>query len=161
MVDQDGTHYLDAGDPAVGATSRARAREEELKREVLVQLDWIEGVSVSVQLPRDAAPAESAPPPVPDPSAPEAPVASASATGLEPAPPEPSIGLNQPLELDPGPADAAARPPPRRPPRSWRGRRGRGVGQDLGAGPPELLSEPAQGRALDRGLRRSRDASRA
>ena len=58
MVDQKGHHYLDAGNPALGAISRTRAREEELSQKILEQLDWIKGVSVTVQLPVHPAPVE-------------------------------------------------------------------------------------------------------
>ena len=51
VVDQKGRRYLDAGNPALGAISRTRAREEELGQKILEQLDWIKGVSVTVQLP--------------------------------------------------------------------------------------------------------------
>jgi flagellar M-ring protein FliF len=51
VVDRRGHKYLDAGNPALSALSHSRAREEELSQEILLQLDWIRGVRVSVQLP--------------------------------------------------------------------------------------------------------------
>ncbi len=98
VVDQKGRHYLDAGNPALVATSRTRAREEELGQNILEKLDWIKGVSVAVQLPLDPAPVElHAPPPalVPTPPAPS------SGEGL--VPPHPLMTLNLPLELGPEP----------------------------------------------------------
>ena len=58
VVDKKGRHYLDADNPALGAISRTRAREEELGQKILEQLHWIKGVSVAVQLPLHAAPVE-------------------------------------------------------------------------------------------------------
>lgn len=96
VVDQKGHHYLDAGDPAVGVISRTRAREEELSQKILEQLDWIKGVSVTVQLPLHPGPVES------DASTP-APVPPSPAPGEGLVPPHPSMTVNLPLELDPEP----------------------------------------------------------
>lgn len=50
VVDRRGYKYLDAGNPALNVLTHNRAREEELSQEILVQLDWIKGVRVSVQM---------------------------------------------------------------------------------------------------------------
>ncbi len=93
VVDERGHHYLYAGNPALGALSRTRAREEELGRKILDELHWIKGVSVTVQLLMHPAPVESA-------------ATSPAPAVARPAPtegPGPPIGLNIPVELDPAP----------------------------------------------------------
>jgi flagellar biosynthesis/type III secretory pathway M-ring protein FliF/YscJ len=106
VVDQKGHHYLDAGNPALGVISLTRAREEELSQEILDELDWIKGVSVTVQLPLASARVEPpAPPPAPVPTPP--------ASGDELAPSHLSMSLNRPLEIGPEPgADSTPAPVP-------------------------------------------------
>jgi len=50
VIDKRGNKYLDPGDPALGDSSRNRAREEELSEEIVEKLDWIKGVRVQVQV---------------------------------------------------------------------------------------------------------------
>jgi len=50
VMDRRGNKYLDPGDPALGDSSRNRAREEELSEEIVEKLDWIKGVRVQVQV---------------------------------------------------------------------------------------------------------------
>ncbi|MHC5544954.1 flagellar biosynthesis/type III secretory pathway lipoprotein, partial [Singulisphaera rosea] len=45
-----GRFYLKAGNPTVGAISRTRAREDEIRRQVSDELSWIKGLQVSVRL---------------------------------------------------------------------------------------------------------------
>ena len=96
VVDQKGHHYLDAGNPALGAISRTRAREEELGQKILEQLHWIKGVSVTVQLPLS-------------PRSRRVPRAASGPGGHAPRPgrgtrPSPAVdGPQSPLEIDPEP----------------------------------------------------------
>ena len=50
VMDTRGNHYFDSGNPALGDSSRHRAREEEITQEILEKLDWINGVRVQVQV---------------------------------------------------------------------------------------------------------------
>lgn len=95
VCDKKGRFYLHAGNPAVGAMSRTRAREEELRQRILERLDWIKGVGVTVQLVHAPAPAPEAP-----------------AVVEPPAPAEPKVGVNHGLEIGPEPRPAAPTPPP-------------------------------------------------
>jgi type III secretory pathway lipoprotein EscJ len=116
VFDQKGRHYLVAGDARYSTISATRAREEELSQRILEEIDWIDGVRVTVQL-------------IPAPTA--APVA-LPAPSAEPAPPQPSpalrpsepvVGVNTPLDLEPEPSAgpdvgsaASAAPSPAPPP---------------------------------------------
>lgn len=131
VFDQTGRGYLDAQDPVLHAQKRNRARQEDLRQEILERLDWLKGVQVWVQL--VPVPAIASPAPVPPLASP------ARASAIEPAPapapaledtartPAPAIGVNQPLELAgedspelplaaypapaPGPVSASPQPP--------------------------------------------------
>jgi hypothetical protein len=50
VMDTRGNRYFDSGNPALGDSSRHRAREEEISQEILEKLDWIKGVRVQVQV---------------------------------------------------------------------------------------------------------------
>ncbi len=50
VMDTRGNRYFDSGNPALGDSSRHRAREEEMTHEILEKLDWIKGVRVQVQV---------------------------------------------------------------------------------------------------------------
>lgn len=122
VFDQFGNRYLDAHDPAVGAEVRHRARAEELRREIVEQLNWVSGAQVSVNL--VAAPAENGtgrhaagevsalPPSSRDSAAPT------TRTAAPPAPlpaPAPAVVANVPLELapeEPTPVPTPAPPVP-------------------------------------------------
>jgi type III secretory pathway lipoprotein EscJ len=103
VFDQKGRHYLVAGDPRYSTISATRAREEELGQRIREEIDWIDGVRVTVQVvpaPTSvpvALPALSAAPaaPVPAPAPVPSPV-------LRPS--EPIVGVNTPLELEPEPS---------------------------------------------------------
>jgi flagellar M-ring protein FliF len=101
ITDQKGHHYLIAGNSTLDKMTTDRAREAEYTEKILEKLNWVRGARVSVQL----VPAPPAPAPSPEPATPE------------PAePPEPAVGVNKPLELDPpavpspSPAVATASP---------------------------------------------------
>src|SRR5262245_45971093 len=100
VMDRRGYRYLDPHNPALGDLSRSRAREEEVREEILERLAWIKGVKVSVDLidRRDAEPVAA--PAVGAPSKPSS----------SHAIPAPTIVVNQPAELNPEPQPAA--PPP-------------------------------------------------
>lgn len=116
VIDWQGRTYLDPHNPALGARARNRARQEELRQEILDRIDWIDGVKVSVQLvsapvlpmPRTA---RSRPlPPLPSSTPTPAPVEPPPAPPAEEisAPvklPPLSMRVNQPVELE------AERPP--------------------------------------------------
>jgi hypothetical protein len=114
VFDQKGRHYLVAGDPRYSTISATRAREEELSQRIREEIDWIDGVRVTVQV----VPAPTAPP-VALPALSAAPGASAPAQAPVPSsalrPSEPTVGVNTPLELEPEPgtgADAGPAPAP-------------------------------------------------
>ncbi len=86
VFDLEGNRYLDPNKPSLDQISRIQAREEDLKQEILQQLDWINDVRVSVQM---VAPPSPNPQPAP-PTVPESPVAAS----------EPSVGVNQPLDTE-------------------------------------------------------------
>src|SRR5262249_13011253 len=90
VFDSKGRHYLVAGDPKYSRISATRAREEELGQKILEEIDWIDGVRVTVQI--VSAPT-SAPSPLP--SLGSAPVPAPAARA-----PEPIVGVNTPLELE-------------------------------------------------------------
>src|SRR5262249_32447415 len=50
VMDRKGRRYLDRRDPAVGKQTRVRAREEELRDQIVDTLSWIEGIRVRVDL---------------------------------------------------------------------------------------------------------------
>ena len=84
IVDSQGRAYNDPANLALLSRSRAQIRQEELTAEIRSQLEWIEGIRVSVKL--DHAP----------PAAPEA------------GTPGPAImAPNVPLELESGPGGGA------------------------------------------------------
>jgi len=99
VLDRKGRAYLHSGNPTVGAISRTRAREEELREKVLEQLEWIKGVRVTVQLIP-----ESPPPPIPEPVA----------VIEEPPSVVSTIGVNQGMDLgsETKPTTPAPQPPP-------------------------------------------------
>jgi type III secretory pathway lipoprotein EscJ len=106
VFDQKGRHYLVAGDPKYCTISATRAREEELGQRLLEEIDWIDGVRVTVQL-------------VPAPTAAPAPMPALSAAPTTPSPagrlPEETVAVNTPLELGSDPPvnpDAASPSPP-------------------------------------------------
>ena len=104
VFDQKGRHYLVAGEPKYSTISATRA-EEELGQRILEEIDWIDGVRVTVQL----VPAPTvAPAPLPALSA--APTTSSPAARI----PEATVGVNTPLELesDPPPNPDVASPAP-------------------------------------------------
>jgi flagellar M-ring protein FliF len=107
VIDQTGHHYLVAGDPNSSTISRTRAREEDLDRAILDEIDWVKGVRVTVQL---------VPAPTPASHSPAAATPPAPAISAVPDRPDAtSVGVNTPLELDPDPApgpDPAPSPPP-------------------------------------------------
>ncbi|AGA31458.1 flagellar biosynthesis/type III secretory pathway lipoprotein [Singulisphaera acidiphila] len=93
IMDREGNRYLDPSKPSLDVISRAQAREEEIKQEILGQLDWINDARVTVQM---------VAPPAPEPVAvvePPTPVA------------EPSIGVNQPLDTEVASAPPAVAAP--------------------------------------------------
>ncbi len=51
VMDTRGYKYFESGNLAVGVDSHNKAREEELKAEVLDKLEWIKGVRVQVKVP--------------------------------------------------------------------------------------------------------------
>lgn len=118
LVDHNGNKYLDPGDPALGDSSRNRAREEELDEEIAEKLDWIKGVRVQVQVisPTAAevasvrASASSRLPAAPDRSSAGQPsnAAPRSASGG----PTPAIVVNKPAELEPEPKPVTRTPSP-------------------------------------------------
>jgi flagellar biosynthesis/type III secretory pathway M-ring protein FliF/YscJ len=112
---QDSKHqYLDPRDPALNESARIRAREEEIREELLEQIDWIKGVRVTVQLvpaPTPAAMPSSPPPPPPAPAPAPAPGAAEEPAEVE----GPRVGVNEPLSLRDEPAPVVE-PPPAPPP---------------------------------------------
>lgn len=106
VMDGSGRRYLDAGNPAVTASTNNRAREEEVSRRILEQLDWIKDVRVTVTI--------HDPPPVTSPATDvQAPAprreAVTSHAGL-------SVGLNRAMEIEideeePAPAAEVVVPP--------------------------------------------------
>lgn len=119
---QDSKHqYLDPRDPALNESARIRAREEEIREELLEQIDWIKGVRVTVQLvPAPApTPAPAATSPSPPPQSAPAPVAAEEPARVE----GPFVGVNEPLSLRDEPAtvpvpvpEPQPAPPPAPPP---------------------------------------------
>jgi hypothetical protein len=99
VFDQKGRHYLVAGDPRYSTLSATRAREEELGQRIREEIDWIDGVRVTVQV---------VPAPAPATALSAAPAGPAPAPAFRPS--EPMVGVNTPLELEPepGPAPDAA-----------------------------------------------------
>jgi hypothetical protein len=119
LMDRRGTRYLDPGDPALGDTSRNRAREEKLSEEILEKLDWIKGVRVYVQVSGPRATTGAMPGAAPrQPGAPE-PIVASRPGNAEPRPesggPRPMISLNHPLKLEPEPRSATKFPTPEGP----------------------------------------------
>ncbi|GAC1469388.1 MAG: hypothetical protein NVSMB9_13160 [Isosphaeraceae bacterium] len=119
IFDTKGNHYLDVRSPSLSAQAKNRARREELRQEILKELDGLKGVQVSVRLVPASAPLPL--PPVPSPAS--------APRGDEVRLPPLAMGLNQPVEqneepvfgsspddlkpaLDPGPVAAAPAPPP-------------------------------------------------
>jgi flagellar biosynthesis/type III secretory pathway M-ring protein FliF/YscJ len=98
VFDQKGRHYLVAGDPKYSTLSATRAREEELSQRILEEVDWVDGVRVTVQLIPAAAAAPIALPVLNPPPAPLPP------TAQEPGP---LVGVNAPLELEAEPRPGA------------------------------------------------------
>lgn len=90
----NGEPYLVVGQPALGERSQAKAREDELRGEILRQLDWIEAVRVTVRV-------ESPPAPTPP-------------RAESPGPPPTAVATNAPLGAidDPPPALAPKGPTP-------------------------------------------------
>ncbi|WP_254053757.1 flagellar biosynthesis/type III secretory pathway lipoprotein [Singulisphaera sp. GP187] len=86
VMDREGNRYLDPSKPSLDVISRTQAREEDLKQEILQQLDWINDVRVTVQM---------VAPPAPEPVV----VAEPPRHSLEP-----SVGVNQPLDTESPPA---------------------------------------------------------
>jgi flagellar M-ring protein FliF len=95
VIDRDGHIYLDPSNPKVGDSSRDRAREEEVRQEILEKLVHIKGVQVWVQLidRHD------------EPSAPRGPDPSHAETA-------PAMGVNEPITLEetPSPTLVATNP---------------------------------------------------
>jgi type III secretory pathway lipoprotein EscJ len=106
VFDQKGRHYLVAGDPKYSTLSATRAREEELGQRIRDEIDWIDEVRVTVQL-------VAAPPPI-SASVP-APLPALSNDLATPSPsarlPEPTVGVNIPLELKSEPRSNPDVPP--------------------------------------------------
>ena len=50
VMDRRGNRYLDANNPALGTIARNKVREEEIRAEILDELEDIKGVQVSVRL---------------------------------------------------------------------------------------------------------------
>ena len=110
VFDTKGNHYLDPRDPTLGDHWKNRAIGEEWRQEIHKELDGLKlkGVDVTVQL----VPAPVVPPPV---SLPPLPTPAEEVA----APPSPTVGVNEPLELTPerpGPARAPVAVPPLPPP---------------------------------------------
>jgi hypothetical protein len=97
VFDQKGRHYLVAGEPKYCTISATRAREEELGQRILEEIDWIDGVRVTVQL-------------VPTPTAAPVPVPASSNTPATSSPAgrisEETVGVNTPLELESDPSQS-------------------------------------------------------
>jgi hypothetical protein len=119
VMDHRGHRYFDAGDPALGASARNRAREEELNEEIAEKLDWINGVRVHVQVTSGRAPATTNArrrngAGSEHPGAAAAVVASIPESGRprsDSGGSKPAMRLNQPLELEPDPKMATKIPP--------------------------------------------------
>jgi len=113
VIDKRGNKYLDPGDPALGDSSRNRAREEELGEEIVEKLDWIKGVRVQVQVigPRAATAGAAS-------GQPGAPVSTVASRPDNATPRSDSGGsrrtiyLNQPVELEPEPKSVTKPPSP-------------------------------------------------
>ena len=105
VVDQKGRHYLDAGNPAVGAISRTRAREEELEPEDPRAARLDQGRE------RHGAIAARTPPPSSPPRRLRPRSATPPAPGEGLVPPAPLMTLNRPLEIGPEP-EAGPTPAP-------------------------------------------------
>jgi flagellar biosynthesis/type III secretory pathway M-ring protein FliF/YscJ len=112
VMDRRGRRYLDPHNPALGDQSRDRAREEEIRAEILEKLGWIKGVQVWVELidRRD-----------PEPGSGSTIVAPPARDRADTAT---TIGVNRPLALDEPPPPLSPPPAPRDP-RPARGERGR------------------------------------
>jgi type III secretory pathway lipoprotein EscJ len=102
VFDQKGRHYLVAGDSRYSTHSATRAREEELGQRIREEIDWIDGVRVTVQV----VPAPTTVP-IPMPALSTAPATTSpqpQATSPAPSPLEPTVSVNTPLELQPEPS---------------------------------------------------------
>jgi type III secretory pathway lipoprotein EscJ len=99
IIDKAGNRiYLTAENANLSFEAQIQAREEDLAAELLAQLNWIEGVRVSVKLDRLAAPPGAEAPPTDPPAAVVAPNApldleSESAPAPQPQPAEPKPGV--------------------------------------------------------------------
>ena len=108
VFDTTGRSYLDARNPAVGAQAHTRAREEELRQEIMDKLDSIKGVAVSVKL----VPGPVIPPPTPLPPLPTAKKSEPAVEALDVPLPSLSMSANQPLEFsDDSPQPLVSRTP--------------------------------------------------
>ena len=90
VMDGAGRRYLDAGNPALSALTNNRAREEEIGRRILDQLDWIKDVRVTVTI-HDPPAAPAPAPAVQDPAPRREP--STVHAGM-------SVGLNRAMEIE-------------------------------------------------------------
>ncbi len=90
ILDRAGRVYLEPGKPDLLHRSWAHAREEELKTKILEELDWVEGLRVSVQV---------------DPAASKSPEPVPAATET---PRTPVVVPNGPLDLPPEPGETLA-----------------------------------------------------
>jgi len=120
VIDKRGNKYLDPGDPALGDSSRNRAREEELSEEIVEKLDWIKGVRVQVQVIGSRA-AEATMARAGGNGGSKQPGAAEHILGSRPdnATPRsdsggsrPTMGINQPVELEPAPKSVTKPPSP-------------------------------------------------
>ena len=108
VFDTTGRNYLDARNPALGAQAHIRAREEELREEILKKLDPIRGVEVSVKL----IPGPIIPPPTPLPPLPMSKKAETVVEAVEVPLPSLSMSANQPLEFPDAPPAVVKPEPP-------------------------------------------------
>lgn len=106
VIDRRGRLYLKAGNPTVGAISRTKAREDEIRRQVSDELSWIKGLQVSVRLVPAPPPPKPAPVPEPPPAAHDVTGVNTPVGSVEPEPkPAPVV----PKEPTPPPAPAPER----------------------------------------------------
>ncbi|MDR3620937.1 MAG: hypothetical protein P4L85_16415 [Paludisphaera borealis] len=99
VMDRSGRPYLDAANPALNAQSSTRARQEDLRRQILEKLDWITGIRVDVKLAAAEAIDQPEPKPVETKTSPN--------SGSSQPAPNIAVSLNRALSIDPDPADAA------------------------------------------------------
>ena len=114
VMDRRGFRYFDSGNLAIGDASRDRAREEDLVKEILDNLDWVKGVRVQVKVSSPAEPVAALGAAVNGVRQPVAPdqtglIATESAA-LKPETSNaiPAMKINQPTTLEPEPLPAHA-----------------------------------------------------